>query len=88
MEIQNVNLVDQSANLNAYLDGTHIISSNSDLLDVEKFTGGTANSVVSELEFSDSIQSVDVSFTPFWLKRIPTLEDHIRVIVESPGGGE
>lgn len=82
VEIQNVVASQETASLNVYLDGRAVISPGSDTLDLDRFLGVSPVEVKTNLEAMDSIAEVNVSFTPFWLKRIPTLKDHIRIIIE------
>lgn len=70
------------ATINAYLDGFALIAQNNEMLDKAKFTGRSAGEIITLLEATDAIQNVEVTFTPFWLKRVPTLQDHIKVIVQ------
>lgn len=82
VEIQNVVASQETASLRVYLDGRAVISPGSDTLNLDRFLGVSPVEVETNLEAMDSIAEVDVSFTPFWLKRIPTLKDHIRIIIE------
>lgn len=82
VEIQNVNPVEEIAGLNVYLDGRAVISPNSEILNRDQFLGAPASEVETMLEASEAIEDVSISFTPFWLKRIPTLKDHIRITIE------
>ncbi|PIQ67366.1 hypothetical protein COY25_04720 [Candidatus Uhrbacteria bacterium CG_4_10_14_0_2_um_filter_41_7] len=81
--IQSVDTLKKSATLSVYLDGFGAISSGSDLLNKNNLIGKSASEVVSTLKASESIKDVSVSFTPFWLKRVPKLKDHISIKVES-----
>lgn len=71
-----------TATVTAYLDGYAIIAQNNELLEKSRFTGRSAGEVVTILESVESVESATVEFTPFWLKRIPTLEDHIRIEIQ------
>ena len=82
IEVTKVDPVAGSASLSIYLDGVAVISTSSEVLNVDRFVGRSPAEVEALLEESDAIKDVRISFTPFWLKRIPTLKDHIRVIVE------
>lgn len=70
------------ATVNVYLDGYATVAPNNELLDKSRFTGRSAKEVSTLLMASDAVSEVSVSFTPFWLKRVPTLKDHIKIIVE------
>jgi hypothetical protein len=78
------NLAKGTATVSVYLDGTAVISTSSDVLDKDRLVGKSANEIITLLQASDYIQDVSITFTPFWLKRVPTLKDHIKIIVEEP----
>jgi hypothetical protein len=72
----------QLANVSVTLVGSTTLSPTSSVLDRNAMLGKSPNEVKANLEASDAIKSVDISFTPFWLQRMPTLKDHIHVIIE------
>lgn len=80
--VQNVNGTTGEANLSVYLDGISTLSAGSELLDIDRFLGNSPTDIVELLEASEAIHQAHISFTPFWLKRIPTLKDHIKIIIE------
>jgi len=80
--LQSVDTERATATLSAYLDGFAVIAPNNELLNKDRFTGRSANEVVNLLEVSDAVETASVAFTPFWLKRVPTLQDHIRIVIE------
>ncbi len=82
IEVQNSNPNQGTASLSVYLDGIAVISTASDILDKERFLGRAPQEVETILESSNAIEEVSISFTPFWLKRVPTLKDHIKIIVK------
>lgn len=82
LEIRSVDIASEQASLNLYLDGTAVVSPLSDVLNPERFLGRSPEEVVTLLEASELVESVSVTFTPFWLKRMPTLKDHIKIIVD------
>lgn len=72
------------ASVTIYLDGVAVLDPSSDVLDKDRFVGRSPDEVVTLLKASEDVEDVRISFTPFWLKRIPTLTDHIKVVVEEP----
>lgn len=70
------------ATLRASIEAPATLSTQSDLLNPERFVGKSSADVVKELEAYDLIESVAIRVTPFWLKRLPSLQDHIKVEVE------
>ena len=81
-EVQAVDIVDGSAVLSIYLDGTAVISQTNSVLEKSRLLGRSPSEAATLLESSDLIESVRIRFTPFWLKRIPTLADHITIEIE------
>ncbi|MDD4995310.1 MAG: hypothetical protein PHW53_02520 [Patescibacteria group bacterium] len=53
------------------------LKENSRLLDKRKITGLGVDDAKKYLMSSPSIENVEISSSPFWLKRVPNLEDHI-----------
>ncbi|MBU4315261.1 hypothetical protein KJ673_02540 [Patescibacteria group bacterium] len=82
VEIRSADGEAQTATLNVYIDGTAILSPSSDVLDKDRLVGRSPSEVITILEASELIDNVSVNFTPFWLKRIPTLKDHIKIIIK------
>ena len=82
VEVQSVDPEAQTATLSIYLDGLAILSTSADVLDLDRFVGKSGDEIVTMLESSDAIKEASVSFTPFWLQRVPRLKDHIKIIVE------
>lgn len=82
VEVTGVNNDTKSAVLNVYIDGTAVISQTSDVLEKDRLVGRSPYEVITILEASELIDKVSVEFTPFWLKRVPTLKDHIKVNIE------
>jgi len=72
----------QLANIDVTAKGKASLAPTSDLLDLEVMLGKSPAEVKASLEASDAIQSVQISFTPFWLQRMPTLKDHIKIVIE------
>lgn len=81
--IEEINVDQERAVLSVSLSGTTILASNNDLFSTDRFTGKSERDVIALLESEPAVQSVEVSFTPFWLKRMPTLRDHIEIKIKS-----
>lgn len=71
-----------TALLSFSLSGTALLAADAPILAKDRFLGRSPQEVETLLRASDDVRSVRVSFTPFWLKRIPTLADHVEIIVE------
>ena len=72
-----------TATLGVYLEGKAVISESSHVLNKDRFVGRAPNEVLTLLRASDAIKDASVSFTPFWLERVPTLKDHILIKIVS-----
>jgi len=82
VEIVQVDTADGTAIVSVYLDGIAVIGKSSSILEKDRLLGRAPEEVVSILESTDAIEEARVTFTPFWLKRVPTLKDHIKIIIE------
>lgn len=71
-----------TASLSVYLDGVATVAESADIFAKERFVGRSPHEVTTLLSASEAVQSSSVTFTPFWLKRVPTLKDHIGVEVK------
>ena len=80
--VDNYDLELQIANVSVTLEGDATLSPTNKLLDKQQFVGRSAVEVKTVLESSDAIKSVNITFTPFWLRRLPTLKDHIKIVIE------
>ncbi len=83
-EVAEIDTANSEAVIAVYLDGLSIISEDAQTLNKDRFVGRAPHEVLTLLRASEAIQDVSVSFTPFWLKRVPTLQDHIKIIIEEP----
>ncbi len=79
-----VDVAKGTASVSVYLDGTAVISTSSDVLQKDRLIGRSPEEIIALLKASEAIDDVSITFTPFWLKRVPTLKDHIQIIVEEP----
>lgn len=86
--VSSVDYATNEAELSMYLDGTAIISADAPTLAKDRFLGRAPNEVFTLLKSSDAIADVTITFTPFWLQRIPTLKDHIEIIIKTSDSSE
>ncbi|MCR4311987.1 MAG: hypothetical protein NUV56_01750, partial [Candidatus Uhrbacteria bacterium] len=80
--VESASAQDGVALLSVYFEGTSIISKDSQVLDRQRFVGRSPNEVITLLKASDAVEDASVSFTPFWLQRVPNLADHIKIVIE------
>lgn len=71
-----------TAELSVYLDGTSVLQDSAEVFSKDRFVGRSPHEVTTLLSASEGVKSSSVTFTPFWLKRVPTLKDHISIKIE------
>jgi len=81
MSVKSADVRKGTATLGVYLEGKAMISEGSAVLNKDRFVGRAPNEVLTLLRASDAVKDASVSFTPFWLERVPTLKDHIKIII-------
>ncbi len=70
------------ARLKIIITGEASLSAVSSLFDKGRFTGKSATEIKEMLLSSDAVSQVEIQTRPFWIKKLPSLKDHIEVIVE------
>lgn len=71
-----------TASVHVYLDGIVAPSASSRSLEPGRFAGMSAEEVAALLAKDKVATGATVDFTPFWMKRVPRLKDHIYVLIE------
>lgn len=71
-----------TAAIRVYADGDAVIKSTSNTLAKENVAGMSATQAKEFLENFDAIDEAEVKLFPSWLKKIPTLKDHIDIVVK------
>lgn len=66
-----------TARLHVSLGGTAVLKATSDVLDRENLMGLSAGDAEVYLENQPTIQNATIKLSPFWVRRIPRLRDHI-----------
>lgn len=79
VEIDRYNEEDKEANVHAEFSAFVITSQTNKALDVGRFVGMSEDEVRDLLVKEGIATKVDVKFFPFWVKKIPRLEDHIYI---------
>jgi len=80
--VQNASATDKSATLGVVFNGTAILTPASQVLDKSRIIGLDETMIKAYLKSFDSVSDVSVSFSPFWVKKAPTMKDHIKMIVK------
>lgn len=82
VSVDTANAPSGTANVRVYLDGEAITSNTSDSLDPGRFVGLSEEEVERALVREGIATDVLVEFRPFWIRRVPRLEDHVYVEIE------
>lgn len=80
--VQNASASSKTATLTAVFSGTAIITDASPVLDKSRLIGLDENMIRGYLKSFESVSDASVSFSPFWVKKAPTMKDHITIIVK------
>lgn len=83
LNLLEINSVENTARLSGEIDGRVIIDQSNQILQKNRFTQLSESEVIEMLNTPDLIETVNVDFTPFWLKRLPRLPDHINIQILS-----
>ncbi len=70
------------ATLRVYADGDSVIKPSSPILNKENIAGITPGQAKRYLEGFDTIQEAQIVLFPSWIKKIPTVKDHIDVAIK------
>jgi hypothetical protein len=77
--VQNYNEEKKTANIKIHAEGETLLKENSEILDKGNLAGLSARGVELYLKSNDAIEDVTVTFSPFWVKTVPKMEDHITI---------
>ena len=70
------------AKVKVSLVGETVAKLGNQVFDKEQLAGRNKEEVGKYYAVMDDIEKVDVSFSPFWVKSVPSLKDHIEITVE------
>lgn len=79
--LEKYNSVLKTAQIKVHAEGGSVLSQASQLLNKDGLLGKTAEEVKSYLSQYPEIQSVEVKFSPSWLKKTPRIKDKIKIEV-------
>ncbi len=85
--IKGVDAVNERATIEVALDGVARIDSDNPLFERDRFVGKPEKEVLAILEANKEIERATIAFSPFWIKRMPTLKDHIELRIKEPSVG-
>lgn len=79
--VQNYDEENKTANVKIHAEGEAILKENSEILDKSKLAGLSARGVELYLSSFDEVDSVNVELSPFWVKKIPKIQENITIEV-------
>lgn len=78
-ELINVDLENLEAKIKVSISGLATLDPAKDIFDKNLLVGFTEDDIKLYFSQFDSIQDVQVKFSPFWVKKVPILKDHIDI---------
>lgn len=82
-DITNYAADEKSITLEVELSAEVMQNTRSESLDKGKFKGLTQREIIDYLDTLPAMDSVEVIFSPFWVKQAPRFSDHIEIIINS-----
>jgi hypothetical protein len=83
-KVQNYDDVDKTANVKVHLEGNAVVRADHEIFEKDKLVGLSPKGLELYLANFDEVESVEVELSPFWVKKVPKLRDHIVITVISP----
>jgi hypothetical protein len=83
--LNSYNLEEKTAVLSVFSQGKAIITPDNPLLAKEVLIGKNKQEVKAYLEKYPEIESVQVEFSPFWVRSVPFLKNRIEIIIQASG---
>ncbi len=81
-QIESVDPRTETATIRVQADASAQLTSTSDALKKENMTGKSKQELINTLDKVDGIESVDVTTSPGWLRKIPTMPERIDLKIE------
>ncbi len=81
-QVVRYDLASRAAEVKVYLEGNIALRPDSLILDKEKIAGLTGEEAKAYFAGWPEIKAVEIKFSPFWVKKIPKLEDHIKINIQ------
>jgi hypothetical protein len=75
--IKSYDIATMRAAIDVHLEGTAVVKEDNSIFDKNKLVGLTKDQIVAYFRNFDIIESVETSFSPFWVYKVPNLKDHI-----------
>ncbi len=80
-KVENLDLEAGTADIMVHLEGTMIAKISPEVFDKEKLIGKDTYEVKKYFEQFEDVASCEVEFTPFWTRSVPSLKDHIEIVI-------
>ncbi len=83
-KVQDYNDSDKTAKVKVHVEGDSVIKADNEIFDKDKMVGLSPKGVELYLASFDNVESVQVELSPFWVKKIPKLKDHLDIVIVNP----
>jgi len=80
-KVENLDLKAGTADIMIHLEGTMIAKISPEVFDKEKLIGKDTYEVKKYFEQFEDVALCEVEFTPFWTRSVPSLKDHIEIVI-------
>lgn len=83
-KVQNFDEAAKTANVKVHVEGDSVIKADHEIFDKSKLVGLSPKGLELYLANFEEIEQVEVELSPFWVKKVPRLEDHVIIMVVNP----
>lgn len=83
-KVQNYDDVAKTANVKVHVEGDSVIKADHVIFNKTKLVGLSPKGLELYLANFDEVENVEVELSPFWVKKVPRLEDHVIITVVNP----
>jgi hypothetical protein len=80
--VQGYDKVKKEATVKIHAEGETILGEASDIVNKRKLAGLSARGVELYLSSFDEIEKVEVKLTPFWVTKVPSVTEHISIVIQ------
>lgn len=82
--VQSYDEVKKTANIKAHVVGSSVIKEENEILNKEKLAGLSKKGVELYLANFNEIEKAEVELSPFWVREVPSLKDHVVISIITP----
>lgn len=80
--LEKYDMESKMVNLKVYLEGETVLKDTSLIFNKDKLIGRTKSETEAYLKSFDAIEEAVVRFSPFWVTKVPSLKDHIKIEIK------